>query len=100
MGHVPGAQDGICYICHIQIQVQDANPQYRTGLPPRQQTAGRQPHWTQIVNSLASASARVAADAEDGDSDDAEWLMSIHGQLQGGSRSYIDTRNGTLCDMP
>ena len=83
MGQVPGALDGICFICHRQIHVQDANLQYRTGLPPRQQRAGRLPHWTEIVNRLTSASAQSAADTEDGESDDAEWLLSVHGQPSG-----------------
>ena len=83
MGHVPGAQDGICYICHSQIHEQVANPPYRTGLPPRQQRAGRLPHWTEIVNRLTSASAQSAADTEDGESDDAEWLLSVHGKPSG-----------------
>ena len=85
MGHVPGALDGICFICHRQIHVQDANIQYRTGRPPRQHMAGRHPHWTQ-----EPSLALVAADAEDGDSDDAEWLMSIHGQPDS-SREDRDT---------
>ena len=82
VSHAPGAQDGICYICHSQLQEQAANPPYRTGLPPRQQKAGGLPHWTEIVNRLAVAS-QSTADTEDGESDDAEWLMSVHGQPSG-----------------
>ena len=89
VGHIPGAQDGICYICHSQIHAQDANTQYRPGLPPRQQTTGRPPHWTQIVNHILSASTQEAADTDDGDSDDAEWLMSVHGNRTAPGRIAI-----------
>ena len=73
IGHIPGAMDGICFACHNKIHVQDANPQYRIGRPPRQHTADRHPYWTQ-----GPSWTRATAEAEDGDSDDAQWLMSIH----------------------
>ena len=47
IGHIPGAMGGICFHCHKKTQVQDANPQYRIGRPPRQHTADRHPYWTQ-----------------------------------------------------
>ena len=37
------------------------------------------PHWTEIVNRLAVAPQQTG-DIEDGESDDAEWLLSVHGK--------------------
>ena len=52
--------DGICFACHKKTQVQDANPQYRIGRPPRQHTADRHPYWTQ-----GPSWTRATAEAED-----------------------------------
>ena len=37
------------------------------------------PHWTEIVNRLAVAPQHTG-DTEDGESDDVEWLLSVHGK--------------------